>query len=145
MTKLGIAALTRGVSSGPKRAKPIRIKKSEATRVVPTASTAPSNDALTEAPTPLPPASHLAHSSHEAPHTFGEFFVGYGHGGCFRDGWDHFQQPRTSRFSADHEISLVKKKLLLTLGCPVVCQSTSAHVFERSVVKAAEKEHEEGR
>ncbi|KAI9998517.1 hypothetical protein PInf_002908 [Phytophthora infestans] len=51
------------------RAKPIRIKKSEARRVVPDAPK-PKN-ALTETPAPPPPANPFVQSEQQAPQTFG--------------------------------------------------------------------------
>lgn len=65
-----LSILRRGFSSaGIKRAKPIRVKKSEARRVVPAAPKP--NDALTEAPTALPPANPFVPSEQQAPQTFG--------------------------------------------------------------------------
>ncbi|KAL3656316.1 hypothetical protein V7S43_018808 [Phytophthora oleae] len=52
-----------------KRAKPIRVKKSEARRVV-TEAPKPT-DALTEAPAPPPPANPFLQSEQQAPQTFG--------------------------------------------------------------------------
>ncbi|EEY53131.1 uncharacterized protein PITG_06758 [Phytophthora infestans T30-4] len=61
-------AVTRSFST-IKRAKPIRIKKSEARRVVPDAPK-PKN-ALTETPAPPPPANPFVQSEQQAPQTFG--------------------------------------------------------------------------
>ncbi|KAG2776753.1 hypothetical protein JG687_00005262 [Phytophthora cactorum] len=61
-------AVARGFST-IKRAKPIRVKKSEARRVVPQAPK-PTN-ALTEAPAPPPPANPFVQSEQQAPQTFG--------------------------------------------------------------------------
>ncbi|KAG7391737.1 hypothetical protein PHYPSEUDO_003812 [Phytophthora pseudosyringae] len=62
------ATAARGFSS-VKRAKPIRVKKSEARRVVP--ETPKPTDALTEAPAPPPPANPFLQSEQQAPQTFG--------------------------------------------------------------------------
>ncbi|EGZ25418.1 hypothetical protein PHYSODRAFT_485735 [Phytophthora sojae] len=56
-------------SAGIKRAKPIRVKKSEARRVVPDAPKL--SNALTEAPAPPPPANPFVHSEQQPPQTFG--------------------------------------------------------------------------
>jgi hypothetical protein len=64
-----VPAVARGFSSGVKRAKPIRVKKSEARRVVPEAPKP--TDALTEAPAPPPPANPFVQSEQRAPQTFG--------------------------------------------------------------------------
>ncbi|KAG6604588.1 uncharacterized protein IUM83_14063 [Phytophthora cinnamomi] len=65
-----VPALARGFSSaGVKRAKPIRVKKSEARRLVPDAPKP--SDALTEAPAPPPLANPFVQSEQQAPQTFG--------------------------------------------------------------------------
>ncbi|RLN75222.1 hypothetical protein BBJ28_00018031 [Nothophytophthora sp. Chile5] len=58
----------RSFASGGKRAKPIKVKKSEARRHVPDAPKAP--DALTELPPSSPPAPFLP-SEQQTPQTFG--------------------------------------------------------------------------
>ncbi|CAI5723243.1 unnamed protein product [Peronospora effusa] len=64
------SAIARGfASSSVKRAKPIRVKKSEARRIVPEAPK-PSN-ALMETPPLPPPATLFVQSKQQAPETFG--------------------------------------------------------------------------
>ncbi|OWZ10420.1 hypothetical protein PHMEG_00016728 [Phytophthora megakarya] len=63
-----VPAVARGFAS-IKRAKPIRVKKSEARRVVPE-QPKPTN-ALTEAPAPPPPANPFVQSEQQTPQTFG--------------------------------------------------------------------------
>ncbi|ETI47058.1 hypothetical protein, variant [Phytophthora nicotianae P1569] len=63
-----IPAAARGFST-IKRAKTIRVKKSEARRIVPEAPK-PKN-ALTEAPAPPPPANPFVQSEQQTPQTFG--------------------------------------------------------------------------
>ncbi|KAL4176871.1 hypothetical protein KRP22_001808 [Phytophthora ramorum] len=62
-------AIARGFASGVKRAKPIRVKKSEARRSVPEAPKP--TDALTEALAPPPPANPFVQSEQQAPQSFG--------------------------------------------------------------------------
>lgn len=65
-----VPAIARGfASSSVKRAKPVRVKKSEARRVVHEAPKP--SDALTEAPAPPPPANPFVQSEQQAPQTFG--------------------------------------------------------------------------